>query len=164
MLAIQNSIRAVANDAHMSLHSVTSLPVMLERLAVIDVIALDAAVSSGLMGERAQRLLANRQQVAPQHLPRLLITAHNDRERQQAQQAALQLHPFAASVTILDEHGRNETAVNALAIHREYWSEVSEQERKTQILLLSRRGGGGKPQSLRRLWEEPVQPAGRGPR
>src|SRR5712692_4852783 len=148
MLAIQNPIRAITNDTYMSLHSITSLPVMLERLAAIDVIALDAAVSSGLMGERARRLLANRQRVAPQRLPRLLITAHNDRERQQAQQAALQLHPFAASVTILDEHGRNETAVNALAIHREYWSEVSEQERKTRILLLSRRGGGGKPQFI----------------
>src|SRR6266568_2112397 len=148
MLAVNQTIRAITNEAHISLHSITSPPIMLERLAATDVIALDAAVSSGPMGARAWRLLANRQRVAPQRLPRLLITAHNDTERQLAQQAALQLHTFADSVTILDERGRNETAVNAMATHREYWPEVSEQERKTRIVLLSRRGGSGKPQFI----------------
>ncbi len=109
MLAVNQTIRAITNEAHISLHSITSPPIMLERLAATDVIALDAAVSSGPMGARAWRLLANRQRVAPQRLPRLLIAAHNDTERQLAQQAATQLHAFADSVTILDERGRNET-------------------------------------------------------
>src|SRR6266699_3543529 len=121
MLVLQNPIRAITNDAQISLQGITSLPVMLERLAAIDIIALDAAVSSGEMGERARRLLANRQRVSPQRLPRLLITAHNDVERQQAQQVAKRLHSFATSVTIQDERGRNETAVNALSLHRQYW-------------------------------------------
>src|SRR5207244_9529551 len=98
-----------------------SPPVMLERLAAIDVVALDAAVTSGSMGERAGRLLMNRQRVAPQRLPRLLITTHNDPERQSAQQAVRQLHAFVESATILDERGRNETAVNELALPREDW-------------------------------------------
>src|SRR6266566_419108 len=102
MLVLQNPIRVITNDAQISLHGITSLPIMLDRLAAIDVIALDAAVSSGEIGERARRLLANRQRVSPQRLPRLLITAHNDTERQQAQQAATQLHPFATSITIQD--------------------------------------------------------------
>ena len=38
-------------------------PVMLERLEQIDLIALDAAVSADLMGERARRLLAKSQRV-----------------------------------------------------------------------------------------------------
>jgi DNA repair photolyase len=123
-------------------------PVMLERLDQIDVIALDAAVSADSVGERARRLLANRQQVAPERPARLLITAHNDIERQLAQRAAKLLHPYAASVTVLDEHGRNETATNALALHRKYWPDMPEQERKLRILLLGRRGGGGKPQFI----------------
>ncbi|MGB8348364.1 MAG: hypothetical protein WCD86_26010 [Ktedonobacteraceae bacterium] len=122
--------------------------VMLERLEQVDVIALDAAVSADLMGARARRLLANRQRVAPHRLPRLLITAHNDIERQLAQRAARQLQIFVESVTILDERGRNEMAVNALALHRQHWPDVPEQERKLRILLLGRRGGGGKPQFI----------------
>lgn len=122
--------------------------VMLDRLEQVDVIALDAAVSADLMGARACRLLANRQRMAPHNLPRLLITAHNDIERQLAQRAARQLQQFVASVTILDERGRNETAMNALALHRQHWPDVPEQERKTRILLLGRRGGGGKPQFI----------------
>ena len=50
-------------------------PVMLERLEQIDLIALDAAVSADRMGERARRLLANRQHMAPERLPRLLMYA-----------------------------------------------------------------------------------------
>src|SRR5438034_402711 len=118
-------------------------PVMLARLEQIDLIALDAAVSADRMGERARRLLANRQHMAPERLPRLLITAHNDREHQLAQRAAQHLHSYVVSVTVLDERGRNETAVNALALHRKYWPNISEQERKTRIMLLGRRGGGG---------------------
>lgn len=123
-------------------------PVMLTRLEQIDLIALDAAVSVDLMGERARRLLANRQHMAPECLPYLLITAHNDVEHQLARRAANHLRPYVASVTVLDERGRNETAANALALHRKYWPDISEQERKTRILLLGRRGGGGKPQFI----------------
>ena len=50
--------------------------VMLKCLTDIDVIALDAAVASGSVGERAYRLLQNRQQVAPDRLPWLVITTH----------------------------------------------------------------------------------------
>src|SRR5579883_3134674 len=123
-------------------------PVMLTRLEQIDLIALDAAVSADLMGERARRLLANRQHMAPERLPRLLITAHNDVEHQLARRAANHLRSYVASVTVLDESGRNETAAKALALHRQYWPDISEQERKTRILLLGRRGGGGKPQFI----------------
>lgn len=122
--------------------------VMLERLEQVDVIALDAAVSADLMGARARRLLANRQRMAPHSLPRLLITSHNDIERQLAHRAAKQLQAFVESVTILDERGRNETAVNALALHRQYWPDMPEQERKLRILLLGRRGGSGKPRFI----------------
>ncbi len=148
MLVIQKPISDLTNDAHISIHSFPSLPVMLDRLADIDVIALDAAVSLGPSGERARRLLANRWRVSPKNLPRLLITAHNDAERQQAQQVATQLHSFATSITIKDESGRNETAVNAISLHRQYWPDMSERERKTHILMLSRRGGSGKPQFI----------------
>lgn len=123
-------------------------PVMLARLAEIDLIALDAAVTEGLAGERALRLLANRQRVAPLHLPRLLITTHNTAEQLVAQQAAERLHSFVESVTILDERGRNETATHALSLHRESAPEMSEQSRKNRILLLGRRGGAGKPQFI----------------
>src|SRR6266567_8744083 len=84
-------------------------PVMLERLEQIDLIALDAAVSTDLMSERAGRLLANRQRLDPQRLPRLLITAHNSIEHQLAQRAAQHLRSYVAPVTFLDERGRNET-------------------------------------------------------
>jgi DNA repair photolyase len=121
---------------------------MLARLAEIDLIALDAAVTGGLAGERARCLLANRQRIAPQRLPRLLITAHNTAEQQRARQAAERLHPFVESVTILDERGRNETATHALNLHRESAPSMSEQQRKNRILLLGRRGGAGKPQFI----------------
>jgi hypothetical protein len=45
--------------------------IMLNRLANIDVIALDAAVATGKAGERAYRLLKNRQRIKPGHLPYL---------------------------------------------------------------------------------------------
>ena len=62
----------------------TASPVMMERLADIDVIALDAAVSTGLAGERAKRLIKNRGCIAPQHLPKLLITVHSADEARNA--------------------------------------------------------------------------------
>src|SRR5581483_4922055 len=124
------------------------LYVMLERLALLDVIALDAAVSSGLAGERAHRLLAKRRRIAPHCLPALLIAAHNDEEYQRAQEAAQRFGPLVDSVHVIREKGRNDTAVNALALHRQYWPQMAEQERKTRLLLLGRRGGGGKPQFI----------------
>src|SRR5690348_11575479 len=118
--------------------SAGSTPVMLERLADIDVIVLDAAVTSGPPGERARRLLENRRRVAPQHLPKLMVTAHNDVEYQRAQEAAQRFGPLVDSVRVQVEPGRNASAVNALALHREYWPSTTEQERKNRILLLGR--------------------------
>lgn len=123
-------------------------PVMLERLAEIDVVALDAAVVAGLSGERARRLLVNRQRIAPHHLPKLLIATHSVDEQPKAQIAAELLRPLVQSVDVVSERGRNETAINALQLHRVSWANISEQERKTRILLLGRRGGGGKPQFI----------------
>lgn len=150
MQGLYNTSDAMIHEAppRISLCDSISHAVMFDRLASIDVIALDAAVTTSLMGTRARRLLMNRQQIAPQHLPRLLITAHNEGEQRLAQQAATELQSFVESVTILDERGRNDTAVNALALHRQYWPDISEQERKTHILMLGRRGGGGKPQFI----------------
>jgi DNA repair photolyase len=121
---------------------------MLAWLAHIDVIALDAAVATGLAGERAERLLANRRRVAPDRLPLLLVTAHNEIEHQRAQEAVQRFGPLVDSVHVMSEAGRNETALNALTLHRHYWPDVGEQERKNRILLLGRRGGGGKPQFI----------------
>ena len=121
---------------------------MLEQLAFIDIITLDAAVASNISEERAARLLANRQYITPHRLPKLLITAHNSEEYEQALVAAEHLQHFVDSVSVITESSRNKTAVNALALHRANWPETSEQERKSRILLLSRRGGGGKPQFI----------------
>src|SRR5579859_2989192 len=88
--------------------------VMLGCLAQIDVVALDASVSSGPAGARAQRLLTNRRQVAPGRLPLLLITAHNDAEHQMAKEAAQRLGPLVDSVQIEMQQSRNETAIKAL--------------------------------------------------
>jgi DNA repair photolyase len=125
-----------------------SRPLMLERLTNLDIIVIDAAVISGLPGERAKRLVENRYHVAPHNLPKLLITVHSDNEKLCAQQAINDFKPFVASIEIRFEHGRNETAVNALKLHQECWPTISMQERKTRILLLGRRGGGGKPQFI----------------
>src|SRR5579871_1474012 len=118
---------------------------MLERIAYIDVVALDAAVSDGIAGERAQRFLANRQKIDPDRLPHLIITAHSDTEYQQAQEGAQRLRSLVSSVSIQKEHGRNETAAHALQLHRQLWPEIDDKVRKSQIILLGRRGGGGKP-------------------
>lgn len=123
-------------------------PVMLARLALIDLIVLDAAVSIGAPGERARRLLENRRRIAPGHLPWLLVTAHNDEEYWQAQEASQRFGPLVESTQVLFEKGRNDTAANALALHRQVWPDVDEQQRKGRILLLGRRGGGGKSQFI----------------
>lgn len=123
-------------------------PVMLERLAAIDVIALDAAVSSGLAGMRTVRLLTNRQLIAPKQLPLLLIMTHSSDEQQKALAAAERFRPFVQSIQIVEQQRRTETALNALQVHRTNWPHLPEQERKSRILLLSRRGGSSKPQFI----------------
>ncbi len=148
MSVIQSEFDSIVHETfpNTSSKSIVSSSVMLEQLAFIDIVALDAAVASGLSGERAARLLANRQRITPHRLPKLLITAHNSEEHQQALVAAEHLQYFVDSVRVIAESSRNKTAVNALALHRANWPETSEQARKARILLLSRRGGGGKPQ------------------
>ncbi len=126
----------------------STAPVMLGRLAEIDVITLDAAVTTGPAGERARRLIANRNRIEPQHLPQLLITAHNEEELQRAQEAVQRFGPLVDSVQVIQEKGRNDTAVNALSLHRQHWPEMEERARKTRILLLGRRGGAGKPEFI----------------
>src|SRR5579859_3414176 len=98
--------------------------VMLTRLSNIDVIALDAAVASGAAGERAYRLLQNRKDVAPGHLPWLLITTHSDPKNERvsveelaaAQRMAARVAPFCREVQIVPENSRTETATKALAL------------------------------------------------
>lgn len=126
-----------------------SLPVMLDRLADIDVVALDAAVATGLPGERARRLLENRRRVAPERLPLLFLTFHNDEEARHAQEVAQRFDPLVSSVVLHQEKSRNETAVTALNLHREHWPAMSEMEHKARILLLARRGDSGKPEFIK---------------
>ncbi|QBD79973.1 hypothetical protein EPA93_29915 [Ktedonosporobacter rubrisoli] len=123
-------------------------PLMLERLAEIDVIAIDAAVLAEHPGERVKRFLENRFLIAPHKRPLVLITVHTDAEKQQAEQGLPGLRHLAAEIEIRPENGRNETATNALQLHQKHWPDVSMQERKERIFLLSRRGGGGKPQFI----------------
>jgi DNA repair photolyase len=123
-------------------------PLMLEQLANIDIVVLDAAVASGLPGERAKHLLENRKLIHSHHLPKLLVTAHTHDEQQLARLATENLKHLVDSAEVLVESGRNETAANALRLHRAERPNITEQERKTRILLLSRRGGGGKPQFI----------------
>lgn len=115
-------------------------PVMLAHLAQVDVIALDAAVSTGAAGERARRLLENRKKVAPHHLPHLLLTTHTDEEYRIAQERVSHFRPFVDSLEVILEKGRNETATHALTLHRTLWPEVSEPERKERVLLLESGG------------------------
>src|SRR5579859_2290293 len=130
--------------------------VMLTRLSNIDVIALDAAVASGAAGERAYRLLQNRQDVAPDHLPWLLITTHRDSKNEHvsveelaaAGRMAARVAPFCHEVKIVLESGRTETATKALALHRASFPAMTDQERKERVLLLGRRGGKGKPEFI----------------
>lgn len=130
--------------------------VMLSRLANLDVIALDAGVASGAAGERAYRLLQNRQSVAPDHLPWLLITTHKDANNEQvyseelaaAQRMATRVAPFCREINIVLENGRTETATKALALHRAFYPGMTDQEHKECVLLLGRRGGKGKPEFI----------------
>jgi len=122
--------------------------VMMSRLADIDVVALDAAVASGLAGERARRLLHNRSQVAPDRLPWLLLLAHSEAESHVAWQFARSLQSLCYDFRVVREQGRNETATKVLALHRAYFPGMPDQERKERVLLLGRRGGGGKPQFI----------------
>jgi DNA repair photolyase len=130
--------------------------VMLSRLSNIDVIALDAAVASGVAGERAYRLLQNRRRVAPDRLPLLLITTHEDskdarvlaEEQAAARQMAARVAPFCHEIKVAREKGRTETAAKVLALHRTYFPETVDQERKERVLLLGRRGGKGKPEFI----------------
>lgn len=150
MLLHKSVLDTVTYDisSYIARSDVVASPVMMERLADIDVIALDAAVSTGLPGERAIRLIKNRWRIAPQQLPKLLITVHSAEEVWNAQATAERLRPYVQSVDVISERGRNDTAANALEMHRANWPDVSEQERKTRIVLLGRRGGGGKPQFI----------------
>ncbi|MBX5458073.1 MAG: hypothetical protein IRZ31_14355, partial [Thermogemmatispora sp.] len=121
---------------------------MLEQLAKIDLVALDAAVATGVAGERARRLLANRQRLAPQRPAHLLLHAHSPHEEEQASAAAARLAPLVAAVHLRRLHSRTEVAREALALHRQLWPVQDEAQRKARLLLLIRRGGAGRPQFI----------------
>jgi DNA repair photolyase len=150
MLLYKNTLDTVVPEgsSYFATSDTITSSVMLRRLAEIDVVALDAAVSIGLPGERAKRLIKNRCCIAPQQLPKLLITVHSADEMRNAQAAAEHLRPYVQSVDVISERGRNDTAANALEMHRANWPDISEHERKTRIVLLGRRGGGSKPQFI----------------
>ena len=92
MFLYKDTLDTVA-PSYVATSDATAPPVMLNRLAEIDIVALDAAVSTGLPGERAKRLIKNRGHVASQKLPKLLITVHSAEELWNAQVAAEQLRP-----------------------------------------------------------------------
>lgn len=129
---------------------------MLSRLTEIDVIALDAAVADGEAGERASRLLRNRQRTAPDRLPSLLIAVHDQSgtgnsaatELAAAQRMAQQAAPLCQRIQIIRQKNRSEGSLRALEFHRQWFPETAERERKDRILLLGRRGGGGQPQFI----------------
>ncbi|MGH2496528.1 MAG: hypothetical protein ACRDIV_17660 [Ktedonobacteraceae bacterium] len=122
--------------------------VMLKRLAAIDVVAVDAAVTTGAAGERARRFLQNRSQVAPDRLPWLLLTTHSEAESTTAWQFAESVRSLYSEIEVLREQNRTETATLALALHRAHFPGLTDHERKQRVLLLGRRGGGGKPQFI----------------
>lgn len=122
---------------------------MLERLADIDLIALDSAILTGLPSQRALQLLRNRQMVAPDRLPVVLLMLHHERDRQTVQQFISQVQPWCQSFQVIEEKSRNKTATHALALHAQCFPGVSNQERKERLLLLGRRGGGGKPEFIK---------------
>ncbi|MBX5459266.1 MAG: hypothetical protein IRZ31_20425, partial [Thermogemmatispora sp.] len=121
---------------------------MLQHLAEIDLVALDAAVATGVAGERARRLLANRQRLAAARPAHLLLHAHSPHEAEQAQQAAAQLAPLVAAVHLRRLPSRTAVAHEALTLHRQLWPEQDEAQRKARLLLLIRRGGAGRPQFI----------------
>ena len=123
---------------------------MLERLADIDLIALDSAILSGAPGQRALRLLRNRQMIAPDRLPVVLLMLHHDRDRKAVeQQFVSQIRPLCQSIQMIEEKSRNKTATHALALHAQCFPRFTDQERKQRLLLLGRRGGGGKPEFIK---------------
>jgi hypothetical protein len=85
-----------------------SRPLMLGRLTNLDIIVIDAAVITGLPGERARRLVENRSHVAPHNLPKLLITVHSESEKLCAQRAIGDFKPFVASVEVRWDAGQLE--------------------------------------------------------
>lgn len=122
--------------------------VMLNRLAAIDVVAVDSAVASGTAGERTRRLLQNRSQIALDRLPWLLLTTHSEAESSMAWQFVESVRSLCSDVMVVREQNRTETATKALVLHRAYFPGMLDHERKERILLLGRRGGGGKPQFI----------------
>ncbi|WP_052887415.1 hypothetical protein [Thermogemmatispora carboxidivorans] len=123
-------------------------PSMLRRLAEIDLVVLDAAVASGVAGERATRLLANRRRLAPARPAHLLLHAHSRQEEEQASAAAGHLAPLVAAVHLRRLGSRSEVAREALTLHRQLWPAEDEARRKARLLLLIRRGGAGTPQFI----------------
>ncbi|GER85766.1 MAG: hypothetical protein IMW90_02070 [Thermogemmatispora sp.] len=123
-------------------------PSMLRRLAEIDLVVLDAAVASGVAGERATRLLANRRRLAPARPAHLLLHAHSRQEEEQARGAAERLAPLVAAVHLRRLGSRSEVAREALTLHRQLWPAEDEARRKARLLLLIRRGGAGTPQFI----------------
>ncbi len=121
--------------------------IMLKRVMDIDVIALDAAVASGLPGERARRLLHTISRLDPFRLPWLLLLAHSEAEEHIAWQFAHSVRPLCCDLVVRAQN-RTEAATQALELHRRHFPGLSEHERKQRILLLGRRGGGGKPQFI----------------
>nr|BBH95168.1 hypothetical protein KTA_33670 [Thermogemmatispora argillosa] len=123
-------------------------PFMLERLAEIDLVTLDAAVSTGPALARARRLLTNRQRLAPGRPAHLLLHAHSPREEDLAREATATLAPLVAAVHLRRLRSRTEVASEALALHRQLWPAEEEARRKARLLCLIRRGGAGKPQFI----------------
>jgi DNA repair photolyase len=76
------------------------------------------------------------------------LTTHSEAEFASARQFADAVQALCSEVVIAREQGRNETASRALELHRERVAGMPESERKERILLLGRRGGGGKPQFI----------------
>lgn len=122
--------------------------IMSRRLAPIDIVTLDSAVAGGSAGQRALRLLHNRYAEDPQRPPHLLIMLHSENDRAAAELFAAAAQPLCQAIQVVEEKSRNKTVPVALALHAQHFEEVAEPERKERILLLSRRGGGGKPEFI----------------
>ncbi len=118
------------------------------RLADIDLITVDSAVTTGEPGQRALRLLRNRQQMKPDRPPVVLLMLHQPSDTSAAEQFIAQARPLCQSIHIIEEKSRNKTASHALALHAQQFPEMSGEVRKERLLLLGRRGGGGKPQFI----------------
>jgi DNA repair photolyase len=122
---------------------------MLDRLADIDLITVDSAVTSHAPGQRALQLISNRQMIAPDRLPVVLLMLHHDRDRKSVELFIRQIQPLCQSIQVIEEKSRNKTATHALALHAQHFPAIPYQERKERLLLLGRRGGGGKPEFIK---------------